>query len=801
MLMLSFKHVVITASLLLSFLVRAELPPGAESLDLMPWPRQVVLPDVAQKWVLDNHLAIAVSGDDLGEMPTLWRSRIERQTGWQLLPAPQDSTRAGIQIYIAKRVAAVPQLASDESYQLIVTPQGATLAAATRFGALRGMETLLQLLRRDGDNTFLPAVTINDAPRFPWRGLLLDPARHFLPVADILRQLDGMAAAKLNVLHWHLTDDQGWRFASTHYPRLQQLASDGNFYTPQQMKEVVAYATRLGIRVVPEIDFPGHASSIAVAYPALLSAPGPYAMERGWGVHPPTLDPGNEKVYAFIDTLTGELAEIFPDAYLHIGGDEVDDSQWKQSKKIQAFMHRQQLADSHALQAYFNQRVEKILARHHRKMVGWDEIFHPDLPHNIVIQSWQGPDSLAASAAQGYQGILSTGFYLDQPQSTAYHYRNAILPQTLDVETKVAKDEKAQSWQFTMPRLKGSAVTGSFTLIDGEKGWRGFIDFSGKTRRALHDIHWQRDGQLSFAVDSWMGDTQPVLNLQQGKLSGYFLLGNVRYPVSGSALEAIPAGLPPQVPDQAAMKNILGGEAALWSENVTPEILDIKLWPRTFAVAERLWSPQDVQDEANMYQRLEAIDSWSVVSVGLQQQAESSRLLTRLANSNDIMPLQLFASALEPAQYYTRQHLKFQAGQYNQFAALNRLADALPAESKATRQLDQQLQILIAHPQDKSAAQAVGVQLALWRNNTAWVQPLLAQNSVLKPLQPVAEQVQRLSELGLMLLDKWQKGQGISDSYRQLAQRQLDDAALVQDEVVIAMVNPLTRLLNALKVQ
>ncbi len=186
---------------------------------------------------------------------------------------------------------AIPRPDSDESYQLKVTAEGVTLKANTRFGALRGMETLLQLMHNGAENTAIPYVTIDDAPRFPWRGLLLDSARHFIPLEAIKRQIDGMAAAKLNVFHWHLTDDQGWRFASTRYPKLQQKASDGLFYTQAQMKEVVRYAADRGIRVVPEIDMPGHASAIAVAYPELMSAPGPYDMERHWGVLKPVLDP------------------------------------------------------------------------------------------------------------------------------------------------------------------------------------------------------------------------------------------------------------------------------------------------------------------------------------------------------------------------------------------------------------------------------------------------------------------------------------------------------------------------------
>ncbi|BAN96652.1 beta-N-acetylhexosaminidase [Plautia stali symbiont] len=176
--------------------------------------------------------------------------------------------------------------------------------------------------------------------------------------------------------------------------------------------------------MVPEIDLPGHASALAVAMSELMSAPGPYAMERGWGVFKPLLDPSNEAVFRFIDTLIGEVAAIFPDPYIHIGGDEVDPSQWNASPKIQQFMRDYGLQDAHALQAWFNQRVEKILAAHQRRMLGWDEVYHPDLPKSIVIQSWQGQDALSEVVKQGYRGILSTGFYLDQPQSAAYHYRN-----------------------------------------------------------------------------------------------------------------------------------------------------------------------------------------------------------------------------------------------------------------------------------------------------------------------------------------------------------------------------------------
>jgi hexosaminidase len=202
-------------------------------LPLMPWPAKVERPATQGALVLTNQVSVKVSGDDLSDAVTRLRERIALQTGWTLQPQSANEEKPTITIAIARKVAPQPKPDSDESYNLTVNANGVTIAANTRFGALRAMETLLQLIQNGPENTSLPWVKIDDSPRFPWRGLLLDSARHFIPLDDIKRQIDGMAAAKLNVLHWHLTDDQGWRFASKRYPKLTQLASDGLFYTVQ----------------------------------------------------------------------------------------------------------------------------------------------------------------------------------------------------------------------------------------------------------------------------------------------------------------------------------------------------------------------------------------------------------------------------------------------------------------------------------------------------------------------------------------------------------------------------------------
>src|SRR5256884_9795174 len=334
-----------------------------------------------------------------------------------------DEGAATLVIQCERAGETIPSLGENESYSLEINDNQARLVAPTVVGALRGLETFLQLLQGDRDGYYLPAIKIQDQPRFPWRGLLIDVARHYEPMEVLKRNLDAMAAVKLNVFHWHLTEDQGFRVESKKLPKLHALGSDGLFYTQDQVREIIAYARDRGIRVMPEFDIPGHSTSWLVSYPEMGSAPGPYKIERAAGIFEPALDPTREQIYKFLDTFLGEMAGLFPDAYMHIGGDENEGKQWDRNPQIQAFMKEKGIKDNHALQAYFNQRILKILQKHHKKMVGWDEILHPDLPQDAVIQSWRGPASLAEAATKGYDGILSAGYYIDLMYPTWQHYQ------------------------------------------------------------------------------------------------------------------------------------------------------------------------------------------------------------------------------------------------------------------------------------------------------------------------------------------------------------------------------------------
>jgi hexosaminidase len=394
---------------------------GAASLNLMPapWKASVGTGSLA----IDSDFRVAAKGySDARLEAAMGRLalRVSRQTGVPLVHDTQ--TRPALLVECHEGGSPYPTLGEDESYRLDVASNGAHLQAQTVTGALRGMATFAQLIAPDNRGFQAPVIHIEDRPRFPWRGLMLDVSRHGMPVEVIERNLDAMAAVKLNVFHWHLSDDQGFRVESIRYPKLHQLGSGGHFYTQAEVRHVVAYARDRGIRVIPEFDIPGHTTAWFVGYPELASAPGPYAIERTWGIFQPTMDPSREATYAFLDGFIGEMAALFPDEYFHIGGDEVDDTQWKNSPAIQAFAREHQLTGSRAIHAYFNRRVQALVKKHGKTMIGWDEVFEPGLESGTVIQSWQGQASLAQAARKGYRGILSYGYYLDHMLPAGFHY-------------------------------------------------------------------------------------------------------------------------------------------------------------------------------------------------------------------------------------------------------------------------------------------------------------------------------------------------------------------------------------------
>ncbi len=541
------------------------------------------------------------------------------------------SKRAGASLATAENGAAMQvrcgAVADDESYTVRSSDTSALLSAPGPLGILRGLETVLQLTTEKG----IATATISDRPRYKWRGFMLDVCRHFMPLDAVKRQIDGMAAVKLNVFHWHLSDDQGVRVESKVYPRLQTHASDGKYYTQAQIRELVEYARERGIRVVPEFDVPGHASAIIAAYPSLGSARGPATIARTWNMLNGVLDPTREEVYTFIERFFGEMATLFPDSHFHMGGDEVNAKVWRSNPKIQAFARKEGLTGRMGLHNYFTGRVGAILRKLDRTMIGWDEILQPDLPQNTVIQSWRGTSARGKATDMGYKGILSNGYYLDHMKPASFHY---------------AKDPG-----------------------DGER--------------------------------------------------------------------------------------ILGGEACMWTEYVTADNVDMRVWPRLAAIAERLWSPASVRDVDSMYTRLQGVSA-QLADLGLQHESSRTKMLTRLAGRQPVKPLEVLATALEPVKMYARSTSR----QYTTLTPMNRMVDATPPESLTARQLAQSVEAALRG--DAAARQTARSMLSTWRDNHKAVLPVLQGNPLLTEIVPLATYVYDVASVGLQALDgqtspEWQE--------------------------------------------
>jgi hexosaminidase len=376
--------------------------------------------------------------------------------------------------------------ANSEGYALDVTSQGIRVTARDDAGLFHGAITLWQLVTPDARQgaVLIPALHIRDQPRFIWRGLMLDSVRHFQSVAEVEQLLDQMAQHKLNVFHWHLTDDQGWRIQIKRYPELTRIGAwrtppdaghdgepttYGGFYTQDQIRQIVAYAAARYITVVPEIDMPGHAQAAVAAYPQIGITGKRPSVSVDWGVNP-YLYNVDDATFGFIDNVLDELMGLFPSHYIHVGGDEAIKDQWQASPAAQAKMHALGLKDEDALQGWFIGRVGKYLATHGRQLIGWDEILDGGVPTDATVMSWRGSQGAIKAVQQGHDVVLSPGpaLYFDQLQSDradetagripvqdlASVYAFEPVPKELDVaQAKHILGAQANVWTEHMPTI------------------------------------------------------------------------------------------------------------------------------------------------------------------------------------------------------------------------------------------------------------------------------------------------------------------------------------------------------------
>lgn len=346
------------------------------------------------------------------------RDAIKQQNGVDLkvVAAPDEG---GITLRID------PSIKSDEAYRLDVTPDRVTIAAANNRGLFWGAETLRQLLPLQNESPpTLPAISIRDAPRFAWRGVMLDTVRHFYPVDFIKRQIDLMAYYKFDVFHWHLTDDQGWRIQIKRYPKLTSVGAwrkeadggrYGGFYTQAQIRDVVAYAKARNVMVVPEIEMPGHSSAAIAAYPLLSCSGKPITVPATWGVFRDVDCVGKDSTFRFLENVLDEVIALFPSPYLHIGGDEVPEGVWADCESCQQLAQAQGLQGEAGLHGYFVGRIRQFLAGKGKTLVGWDEILEGGMSPDAIVEVWRGPQEAAKALANGNRIIVAGPFYLDTP--------------------------------------------------------------------------------------------------------------------------------------------------------------------------------------------------------------------------------------------------------------------------------------------------------------------------------------------------------------------------------------------------
>ncbi|REE05941.1 beta-N-acetylhexosaminidase [Marinoscillum furvescens] len=668
---------------LVLFVLVSCLPAKAQYVNVMPYPQKVDLQD--KHYFIAKDFTIALSGDyrpRLAAQATRFLRRLDEQTGLFFQQFQVDGSgykEANLKIRVEKKGEVLPDM--KEAYELTIDDGGLHIIADTDIGAIRALETLLQLVEvREGRYAF-PYVQIQDAPRFSWRGLMLDVARHFMPLEVIYRNLDAMAALKLNVLHLHLSDDQGFRIATETYPELTELGSDGLFYTKAELQKIINYAAERGIRVVPEIDVPGHATAILVSHPELGSADTTYQIQRYAGIFDPTLDPTNEAVYEFLENLFEEVAAIFPDPYFHIGGDENMGRHWDANEKIQAFMQARGIDTNHELQTYFNIRIEKILADQNKITMGWEEIMTPDMPKSALIHSWRGAwegvtpkASLYAAARSGYDAILSNGYYLDLMMTAEEHYLMDPAPASVDL-------------------------------------------------------------------------------------------------------------------DDEARSHILGGEMCMWSELVTEHTIDSRLWPRGAAIAERLWSAEEVNDVDEMYRRLSIVNQY-LERLHLKHVSEPKRILRQLAAGHDPKPLETLLEVVEPMKGYTRNPGGTMYASYSPFTLW---ADAATADARVARVFNEQVEAFL---KGEALHESLKTQLITWEANHDQVVPIIEDSPVLKQISNLSANLSEAAKSGRVALEAIVAQRELPAEWVARARKQLVEARANGGRTELQMLEGVERLLD-----
>jgi len=541
---------------------------AAAEPSLIPLPAHIA--PAAGHFTVGNGTPLCATGDAVRTAGQL-RSLVKTLRGLDLQIS--GCVKPHITLTLVKEAA----VGNPEGYSLKVSRGGITISAPTQAGLYYGAMTLAQLLSPDdrfGTPVVLDDMTIDDAPRFGWRGLMLDPARHFLPVAEVKTIIDQMGQHKLNVLHIHLTDDQGWRIEIKRYPDLTRVGAwrtppsnggpgsetvpYGGFYTQDDIRGIVAYAAERHITVVPELDMPGHAQAAVAGHPALSVSGQTPQVSGGWGVNPYLYNTDADSL-TFVENVLDEVMALFPSTYIHLGGDEAVKDQWRDSPKIQAQMKALGITSEDAMQSWFMEQIGEYLAAHGRRMVGWDEILDGGIPPSATIMSWRGNAGAIKAARLNHDVVVST-LYLDNLQSARDDEpagRLGILPlasvydfeamptvltaaqsrHVLGAQVNLWSEYLMSAWYVdnaAFPRVDAAAE--AFWSPAAQKTWSGFLGrLPGQLARyRRQSVHYS---DMAFAPAMDYPDGRDAA-LQAGgakvSLTSQTGFGAIRYTIDGS---------------------------------------------------------------------------------------------------------------------------------------------------------------------------------------------------------------------------------------------------------------------------
>lgn len=576
-----------------------------------------------------------------------------------------------------------------ERYSLAVKDGAAVLTADGPAGVLRGLATLRQSITNVPGGFAIPAMVIDDAPRFGWRGIMIDVTRHFFSLPTLKRQIDAMELVKLNVLHLHLSDNEGFRVESRLYPKLHEISSQGQFYSQAEVQELVAYAADRGVRIVPEFDVPGHSLAILKAYPQFAS--GQIENRDYFSAMGSALNPANPETFTFLDRLFGEMAALFPDRYFHVGGDEVSGADWAVNPQVQEFIKANGLKTKAELESYFFDRVRKSIRAHGKTVIGWEEVGRTAIPDDVVVQTWRSSKAVAKVTAKGNRVIVSGGYYFPGED----YYRVDPL------------DPAAH----------------------------------GRTPKQVAEARAKGLSEFLVAEESMI---DPSLKLS---------------------------------PAQEAL--VLGGEGCIWTEIVTEEMLDGRLWPAAAIVAERFWSPASVRHRDEMYRRLIIVHD-GLRLAGLADDANRRRMAVRLAPGESepvALLLDLVAPVCTDAHYHQALAIlkKEKAPPPQEF---NELADAALPDSLVARRFELDADRLVRG--DRSGAAALKATLTSWRNNHDRFAAVARGKPQLEAALPISADIAALAGIALDAMDAIESGRAPGNDWRGRAKEILDRQAAAE---------------------